>query len=98
MSKPVETGGATGGGVSDKDLWGDAAGAGNPVEAELAGKTTAQIQNLTRMLETNIRVMNSEVTRLNHEVKAWKAKLKENQEKVKMNKQLPYLGNFFCIF
>jgi 26S proteasome regulatory subunit T5 len=76
--------------LSEKDLLGEGAATAE-VEDQLASKTTEQIENMTKMFETNIRVMKSEIQRLNHAQKSLNEKIAENNEKLKINKQLPYL-------
>lgn len=58
---------------------------------ELETLSIAEINNRSRLLESDIRVMKSEINRLQHEQATMMEQLKDNLEKIKLNKQLPYL-------
>jgi 26S proteasome regulatory subunit T5 len=82
--------GGKAGEIKTESVWGVDEEAAS-MEAQIASLDAAQLNNRTRILETNIKVMRSELNRLGHEVKAQQDKIKDNTEKIKMNKQLPYL-------
>lgn len=61
------------------------------IDASVLKASTAEIANMTRLLENDIKIMKSEQQRLFHEQASQKEKIKDNAEKIKLNKQLPYL-------
>ena len=82
--------GGKAGEIKTESVWGVDEEAAT-MEAQIASLDAGQLNNRTRILETNIKVMRSELSRLSHEVKAQQERIKDNSEKIKMNKQLPYL-------
>lgn len=57
----VTTQAKTGGGLSEKDVWGDEAA--SALDAQIASMDVQQLNSRTRMLENNIKIMRSELNR-----------------------------------
>merc|ERR1712166_682812 len=64
------------------------------MEAELMTMTDAEIEQKTKLIQSESKMLGRELARLNHDIENKKEQIKANTDKIKLSKTLPYLvGN-----